>query len=108
MEKVELSARDKELLTVIRQREKQFYDIGFNGQVLKIFPNLTEKTTQDEELQMIDCWIDEYCEMNRQCAPSPELREAMQILDKICISSYRDGLTARNLSKKCSSKKESA
>lgn len=105
MKKVKLSPRDKELLSVIRQREKQFYDIGFSGKALKIFPDLTEKTTEEEELQMIECWIDKYCEIDGQGTPSPELRKAMQILDKICIASYRDGLLAKALSEENSTKR---
>ena len=85
-------------MSEMSQREKEFYDAGLNGKNLTLLPNFTADATAEEELKMINNLIDKICE-EREYIPELGLRKAMQLLIKICIASYRDGLSARSSSK---------
>ncbi len=98
---------DNEFLTELKKGENRFYDAGLNGETFEAFPNLTADTTAEEELQMIDNNIDKFRAENGNISDA-NFRKALQLMNKIFISNYRDGIAARNLSKESSPEKESA
>jgi hypothetical protein len=93
-----ISKEEKQILSEMNQRKKEFYNAGFNGEVLAMLPNLTTDTTEQERLQMINNLIDKIC-AEREYIPELGLKKAMQLLIKIWIFSYHDGLSARSSSK---------
>jgi tRNA U54 and U55 pseudouridine synthase Pus10 len=90
-----ISEKKRQTLLSMRQKADEFYNIGFDGNALKTFPNLTLETSAEEERHMIDCWIEKYCEESGRNVSEIE-KEAMRLFDEFCIESYRVGLSERN------------
>jgi hypothetical protein len=98
---------DNEILAVLRNGKNAFYEAGLNGETFEAFPNLTTETTAEEELQMINNNVDKFCAEHGNISDA-NFKKAAQLINKIFISSYREGLAARSLSKECPAKEESA
>ena len=87
----ELSPRDQALLMNIREGRA----IGLKGEKLATFPDLTLKTSKEDENKMIDNFILKFCSENGVDTKGPEfnsLFELMHLMDELLIDYYRNGL----------------
>ncbi|MVB11355.1 hypothetical protein CAFE_20690 [Caprobacter fermentans] len=87
----ELSPRDQALLMKIREGQA----IGLKGEKLARFPDLTLKTTKEDENKMIDNNILKFCSENDIDTKRPEFNnffEALHLMDELFINYYRNGL----------------
>jgi hypothetical protein len=99
---------DEEFLTIIKDGKNNQYQAGLAGEACAIVPKLTADTTEEEELQMIYESIESLrIELGQGVLP-PEVLEVLVLFFRILIGYYRNGLSARNLSKECPAKEEIA
>ncbi len=90
----------EEILPIFHEGESKFYNAGLNGEAFAMFPNLTADTTAEEERQMINNEIDEFCIDHGESNPAPNLKVAMYFMIEVFVSSYREGLNQREKLKK--------